>query len=166
MPLLKKILNGLKKLFQSKKRPTHKLKSSKRAKRSTLKSTKSSVIKKPKLLKRKKSVVKKKIVRKTAKAKNKSVKAAIAKPDKEKLLRIGEVTHYFSKIGVVVIKIRQGPLRVGDKIKIEGRGQSFVQAVQSLQIESVDVASAKKGDLVGMKVTQAVKEGDKVFKIK
>lgn len=77
----------------------------------------------------------------------------------------GEVTHYFSKIQVVVIKVKI-PLKVGETIRIEGRGLSFIQKINSLQIESVSVSSAKKGDVIGMKVNKPAKEGDKVFKLK
>lgn len=76
---------------------------------------------------------------------------------------IGEITHYFSRIQVVVLKMTRGKLTVGDQIHIKGRGADFIQKVQSLQIESVDVKVAQKGELVGLKVGKAVKPGNKVF---
>jgi hypothetical protein len=80
-----------------------------------------------------------------------------------KALFVGDITHYFSKIMVCVVAVKGCPLSVGRKIRIEGKTSSFVQAVKSLQVESVDVRQAKKGQLVGLKVIQAVKEGDKVY---
>lgn len=77
--------------------------------------------------------------------------------------QIGKVTHFFSKISVAVIKL-DAPLKVGDKIKIEGHGASFEQAVDSMQVEHEQIKEAKKGMEVGMKVAQPVKEGDLVFK--
>jgi len=77
---------------------------------------------------------------------------------------VGEVTHYYSKLGVGIIKLSDG-LLVGDSIHIKGGHTDFVQAVSSLQVEYRDVGSAKKGDSVGMKVDQKVREGDKVFKV-
>ena len=76
--------------------------------------------------------------------------------------RIGTVTHYFSKIGVAVIELA-GNLKVGDSIVIAGRGQEFAQPVSSLQVEHEQVAAAKKGDAVGLKVSQPVKDGDAVY---
>ncbi len=76
---------------------------------------------------------------------------------------IGKVTHFFDKISVAVVKLNAG-LKVGDKIKIEGHGQSFEQAVGSMQIEHEKLKEAKKGQEVGMKTTKPVKTGDLVFK--
>ena len=83
------------------------------------------------------------------------------KPLPEKAL--GVVTHYFSRIEVVVVELTKAGLKVGDTIRIKGKTTDFAQKVKSLQIESVDVSSAKKGALVGLKVVRAAKEGDKVF---
>lgn len=76
---------------------------------------------------------------------------------------IGKVTHFFDKIKVAVVKLA-APLKVGDKIKIEGRGQKFEQTVSSMQIEHEQLKTAKKGQEVGMKVAKPVKEGDLVYK--
>jgi hypothetical protein len=77
---------------------------------------------------------------------------------------IGEITHFFSRIQVVVIKMTKGRLSVGDEIHIMGRGTDFTQKVESLQIESIDVKTAHQGQLVGLKVKKATKVGSKVYK--
>ena len=77
----------------------------------------------------------------------------------------GEVTHYFSKIMVVVVKITRWSLAIGNRIQIKGNITNFSQKVESLQIESRDVKVAPKGQLVGLKVVQSAKPGDKVFKL-
>ena len=77
--------------------------------------------------------------------------------------KIGTVTHFFDKISVAVIKL-DGALKVGEKIKIEGQGQSFEQTVDSMQVEHEQIQTAKKGHEVGMKVVQPVKAGYLVFK--
>jgi translation elongation factor EF-G len=79
---------------------------------------------------------------------------------------VGLITHYFSRIQVVVLKMTRGTLFIGEKIRIKGKGTDFVQKVQSLQIESVDVKAARKGQLVGLKVSKKAKPGDKVYRIK
>lgn len=76
--------------------------------------------------------------------------------------RIGKVTHYFSKIGVAVVELT-GNLKIGDSIVIAGRGHEFVQPISSLQVEHEQVSVAASGDAVGLKVDQAVKEGDAVY---
>jgi len=83
------------------------------------------------------------------------------KPPQEKAL--GVVTHYFSRIEVVVIKLSKAGLKVGDTIRIKGSATDFTQKVKSLQIESVDVTSARKGALVGLKAAHKAREGDAVY---
>ena len=78
---------------------------------------------------------------------------------------IGEITHYFGKIGVAVLKLSD-TLKVGDQIKIvDKEGEEFTQTVDSMQIEHENVPEAKAGDLIGLKVIQKVREGDKVYKL-
>ena len=71
---------------------------------------------------------------------------------------IGKVIGYYSKISVAAINL-EAPLKVGDKIKIKGNTTDFEQKVASMQIEHDKVEKAKKGDVIGMKVDQVVKEG-------
>jgi len=78
---------------------------------------------------------------------------------------VGEITHYFGKIGVAVLKLSD-TLKVGDQIKIVGKeGEEFTQTVDSIQIEHENVPEAKAGDLIGLKVIQKVREGCKVYKL-
>ena len=78
-------------------------------------------------------------------------------------IELGVVTHYFSKIGVAVVKVEK-VLKVGDTIHIKGTHADFSQKVDSMQVEHKSVTEAKPGDEVGMKVAQEVKEHDKVYK--
>jgi len=78
---------------------------------------------------------------------------------------IGKITHYFTNIGVGVIEITKGDLKVGDKIHIKGATSDFEQAVDSMQIEHENIEKAKKGDAIGLKVDQQIREGDQVFKV-
>lgn len=78
---------------------------------------------------------------------------------------IGEITHYFGKIGVAVIKLR-GALKVGDTIRIVG-GEStdFEQEVKSMEIEHKKIKTAKAKQSIGLKVKEKVREGYKVYKL-
>lgn len=78
---------------------------------------------------------------------------------------IGRITHYFSDIEVAVINLTV-PLKQGDKIRIiGGQDTDFEQKADSMQIDHDKVKSAKKGDSVGLKVDEIVRDGYKVYKI-
>lgn len=79
--------------------------------------------------------------------------------------KIGKVTHYYDKIGVAIVEL-DAALAVGDKIKFSRGGEDvFEQPVESIQVEHEQKDSAKKGDVVGLKVNSEVKEGAEVYKI-
>ncbi len=78
---------------------------------------------------------------------------------------IGEITHYFGKIGVAVIKLK-GTLKVGDTIRIiGGEDTDFEQEVKSMEVEHKKIKTAKARESVGLKVKKKVREGYKVYKI-
>jgi hypothetical protein len=77
---------------------------------------------------------------------------------------IGVISHYFGKISVGIIELSDA-LMVGDSIRIKGSHDDFIQKIETMQIEHVQVNEAKKGDSVGIKVAQSVHEHDKVYKI-
>ncbi|MCK4520713.1 hypothetical protein KAT95_02480 [Candidatus Parcubacteria bacterium] len=78
---------------------------------------------------------------------------------------IGKITHYFSNISVAVIEL-SAPLKVGDEIRIVGGEETdFNQTVDSIEYEHKQIEKAKKGDSVGLKVNEKVREGYKVYKV-
>ena len=79
--------------------------------------------------------------------------------------KIGFVSNYFSKISVAAIEITDGTLSVGDTIHFLGHTTEYESIVHSMQIEHKSVTEAKKGDSIGVKVSEKVREGDKVYKI-
>jgi translation elongation factor EF-1alpha len=78
---------------------------------------------------------------------------------------VGKITHYYSKIGVGIVELKD-KVRKGDKIKICGHTSDIEQDLDSIQIEHKEVEEAKKGDVVGIKVPDKVREGDMVYKVK
>lgn len=79
--------------------------------------------------------------------------------------KVGKVTHFFDKIGVAIVELAAN-LAVGDKIKfVRGGEDVFDQVVESIQIEHEKKESAKKGDVIGLKTDQEIKEGAEVYKI-
>ncbi len=99
------------------------------------------------------------------KKKAKKVKPTAKPMTKREGKLIGKITHYFSNIGVGVIAM-SGSLATGDEIRIVG-GEStdFNQTADSLQVDHQEVKKAKKGDDVGLKVKEKVREGYKVYKV-
>lgn len=81
------------------------------------------------------------------------------------LEKVGTVSHFFSKISVAVVELT-APLKVGETIAIKGMTTNFEQTVDSMQIEHEAVDEAKKGDSIGLKVKERVREGDIVYRIK
>ena len=77
---------------------------------------------------------------------------------------VGKITHYFTKIGVAVIELTD-KLSVGDMISVEGPNTNFQQKVDSMQIEHKNINTAKKGDSIGLKVIDRVRETDSVYKV-
>lgn len=86
----------------------------------------------------------------------------MVKEKKEEL--IGKITHYFDKIEVGIIELSKGKLAAGDEIHVKGTTTDFDQVVDSMQIEHEQVKTAKKGDAIGLKVKDKVREGDEVYK--
>ena len=87
--------------------------------------------------------------------------AAKEKVSKEK--EVGMVTHYFTHLGVAVVEVTNGSIKVGDKLHIKGETSDFTQAVKSMQLENEAVEEAKKGQSIGLKVKNRVRLHDKVF---
>ncbi len=75
---------------------------------------------------------------------------------------IGKVSHYFGKISVAGIQLSE-PLKVGDKISIEGATTKFEEIIESMQINNAKVTEAKAGDNIGIKVKEKTRVGDDVF---
>jgi len=80
--------------------------------------------------------------------------------------KVGEVFKYWSKIGVAGIKVTEGFIQVGDTIQIQGSTTNFEQVIESMQIEKAQVDKAVKGQSIGVKVKEAVRPGDSIYKIK
>ena len=78
--------------------------------------------------------------------------------------KVGKVTHYYNHLGVGIVKL-SGPLVNGDTIRVVGHGREFQQTVGSMQLEHQALEKAKKGQEIGLKVDQKVKEGDVVYKV-
>ncbi|MBI2656748.1 hypothetical protein HYX03_03345 [Candidatus Woesearchaeota archaeon] len=79
-------------------------------------------------------------------------------------MKVGKVTHFFTKIGVAVIEITDGSVKSGDEIHIKGHTTDFRQKVGSMQIEHDKIEMAEPGQSIGVKVSEPVRANDLVYK--
>ena len=77
---------------------------------------------------------------------------------------VGEVSDFFARPVVAGIQLT-GTLKAGDKIHITGHTTDMELTVDSMQINNVNVTEAKAGDAIGIKVSDRVRRGDKVYKV-
>ena len=79
-------------------------------------------------------------------------------------VEIGHVSNFFARPVVAGIDLT-APLKVGDNIHIKGSTTDLQLMVNSMQINNVNVQQAKAGDSIGIKVSDRVRPGDKVYKV-
>ena len=77
---------------------------------------------------------------------------------------IGTVMDFFARPVVAGIDL-SAPLEVGDRIHIKGHTTDLELTVESMQINNVNVKEAKAGDAIGIKLSDRVRGGDKVYKV-
>ena len=78
--------------------------------------------------------------------------------------RVGVVRDYFAHVSVAGIDL-ESTLRVGDSIHVKGHTTDLELVVESMQIEHEQVAEAKAGDAIGIKVQDRCRDGDLVYKV-
>ena len=79
-------------------------------------------------------------------------------------LEVGKVVDFFAK-PVVAGEELTGTLKQGDTVRIAGATTEMEFVLESMQIDRVDMAEAKAGDVIGIKVSERVRRGDKVYKV-
>ena len=79
-------------------------------------------------------------------------------------IEVGKVSHYYTHLEVAIIEVT-GDIKNGDDIVIEGATTSLKQKANSMQIDRKPIEAAKPGDSIGLKVSDRVREGDKVYKL-
>ena len=79
-------------------------------------------------------------------------------------VEVGRVNDYFAHINVAGIDLT-APLKVGDRVRIKGHTTDMELVVESLQVEHESVEEAKVGDKIGVKVSDRVRGGDRVYRV-
>lgn len=79
---------------------------------------------------------------------------------------VGKVTNYFANIGVAEVLIEASVLSQGDHIFVLGPTTGALEFdVSEIRVDLKDVDAAKQGDRCSVKLDQAVRRGDKVYKM-
>ena len=79
-------------------------------------------------------------------------------------VEVGHVSDFFAHPVVAGIELTD-TLKVGDRIRITGHTTDLEMIVESMQLDNANAAEASAGQAVGVKVTDRVRRGDRVFKI-
>jgi selenocysteine-specific translation elongation factor len=79
-------------------------------------------------------------------------------------VEVGVVSDFFAHPVVAGIELTAG-LKVGDTIHISGHTTDIELIIDSMQINNKEVTEAKAGDAIGIKVSDRVRRGDKIFKV-
>jgi tRNA(Ile2) C34 agmatinyltransferase TiaS len=88
------------------------------------------------------------------------IEEVIPMPEEE----IGSISDFFARPVVAGIDLTAS-LKVGDRIRIKGHTTDLELAVESMQINNMDVQEAKSVDLGGRRIIKKVRRGDSVYKI-
>ena len=76
---------------------------------------------------------------------------------------IGTVTHYFGHLSVAAVDLSD-TLRVGDRVHIQGHTTDLALTVDSMEVDHQAVEEARPGDDVALKVSDHVREHDRIFR--
>jgi translation elongation factor EF-1alpha len=79
-------------------------------------------------------------------------------------VEVGLVTEFFARPLVAGVDLTAA-LKMGDRIHIKGHTTEVEQVVESMQIHNASVSEAKPGDSIGVKVSDRVRRGDRVYKV-
>ena len=78
---------------------------------------------------------------------------------------IGTVVHYFKGPSVAVVRLTDGELAVGDRVRFHGHTTEFTEQVTSMEVDHTNVERAKAGEEVAIQVTDRTRHHDQVFKV-
>lgn len=83
-----------------------------------------------------------------------------------KKLYAGKVTNYFSRLKVAELKMESHGISLGDPLMIIGPTTGVLEfVVKEIRVDELPVEQAKKGSLCSVAVPNAIRRGDKVFKL-
>ena len=75
------------------------------------------------------------------------------------------MTHYYGHVNAAIVALSAGELRVGDMVHFRGHTTDFYQRIERIEVDHASVPSARAGQVIGLQVSQRVREGDAVMKV-
>ncbi|MBW2204520.1 MAG: hypothetical protein JRF52_10610 [Deltaproteobacteria bacterium] len=79
--------------------------------------------------------------------------------------QVAVIVKFFAKPSVAALEVTNGIINKGDLLRYKGHTTDFTEEISSMEIDNESVDDVKAGDLVGVKVKERVREGDKVYKV-
>jgi len=79
--------------------------------------------------------------------------------------QVAVIVKFFAKPSVAALEVKNGTIKKGDLLRYKGHTTDFTEEIASMEIDNQPVDEVKAGDLVGVKVKERVREGDKVYKV-
>ena len=79
--------------------------------------------------------------------------------------QVAVIVKFFAKPSVAPLEVTNGTINKGDLLRYKGHTPDFTEEISSMEIDNESVDEVKAGDLVGVKVKERVREGDKVYKV-
>src|SRR2546425_11385545 len=78
---------------------------------------------------------------------------------------VGTVVHYFKGPSVAVVRLTDGTLAVGDRIRFHGHTTDLTEQIGAMEVNHQKVPQAKAGDEVGIHAADRPHQADQVFKV-
>ena len=80
---------------------------------------------------------------------------------------IGKVNNYYTNISVAEFKIESNKFKIGDKLAFAGSTTGWEEVIiGEIHNDQGNIKTAKKGDIVSVKVNSKVRENDKIYLIR
>jgi len=79
--------------------------------------------------------------------------------------QVAVIVKFFAKPSVAALEVTNGTIKKGDLLKYKGHTTDFTEEIASMEIDNQPMDEVKAGDLVGVKVKERVREGDKVYMV-
>lgn len=80
---------------------------------------------------------------------------------------VGRVLNYYPRVRVAEISVDDSPISVGDRIYFEGPSTGYFSCeIGSMRSAIGEVRTARKGDIVGVKVPRRARRSDRVYAVR
>ncbi len=75
------------------------------------------------------------------------------------------VTHFYAHVNAAIIDVQVGEIRIGDRLHITGHTTDLRVRVSRIEHEHASIPVARAGQVVGIQVSDRVREHDEVHKL-